>query len=269
MDAEALYRQGDLQGAIAAMNEQVKKKPADTDARGFLSELLCITGNLDRADAQLEIVSKQAKDPMAGLSLVRQLIRAAKTRREFFTEGRAPEVLADPGAGMQASLRACLMSREGEMASAKAALDEAEKVRPAVRGTHSGASIDEFRDVDDLLGGHLEILTSTGKYYWVPIESVQRLEPRKPERPLDLCWLPVELDVASGPDGVVYMPTIYDHGSDEVDDSMRLGRATDWIEDDSGIVRGRGLKTFLVGDEAVTALELGLLEVEGSEAEAS
>ena len=47
-----------------------------------------------------------------------------------------------------------------------------------------------------------------------------------------------------------------------MDDAHRLGRATDWIEDDAG-ARGIGQRTFLVGDDALALDEIGVLKVGG------
>ena len=96
MNARELYTAGQLEEAVAAQNEAVKLMPADIEQRSFLCELLCLIGNLDRADAQCETISRM--DPSSGpsLNLVRQLIRAEKSRQEVHMEGRAPEFLGDP-----------------------------------------------------------------------------------------------------------------------------------------------------------------------------
>ena len=36
------------------------------------------------------------------------------------------------------------------------------------RASHNGTAFDDLRDVDDLLAGSIEVLTTTGKYYWIP-----------------------------------------------------------------------------------------------------
>ena len=59
----------------------------------------------------------------------------------------------------------------------------------------------------------------------------------------------------------MYLPTTYP-GSREQDAALKLGRATDWSGPE-GAMRGSGLRTFLVGDEARTILELGEIEFAG------
>ncbi|MCA8977196.1 MAG: SciE type virulence protein [Planctomycetes bacterium] len=265
MDAASLYRQGDLTQAIEAANAAVKEKPADILRRGFLSELLCISGNLARADAQLEIVTNQQPQAVAGVSLLRQLIRAAQSRQEFFTSGRVPDVLSDPTPVVRDSLAAFAMLRSGDSARAAELLQGVEAARGPLQGRMAGTAFDGMRDLDDLFQGVFEVLTSTGMYYWVPIENVIRLLPRRPERPIDLLWLPVEMSVRDGPDGVVYLPSVYGSTDAADSDAIRLGRETDWDESPEGVVRGRGLRMFLVGDRDLSTLELGDIEF-GAEA---
>lgn len=59
-----------------------------------------------------------------------------------------------------------------------------------------------------------------------------------------------------GPDGEVYIPTVY-HALDENDrDNLLLGRATDWIGADKAPVCGIGQRMFLVDDNAKTVMEI-------------
>src|SRR5690606_30522696 len=120
-----------------------------------------------------------------------------------------------------------------------------------------GIAFDDFRDLDDLTAGLFEVVTSTGKYYWVPVEQVEAVEFRPPRRVRDLIWRPAAMTVRDGPDGEVFLPTRYGERGEEADDAYRLGRATDWAGGDGAPVLGRGLRTFLVGDADRTILEIG------------
>ena len=86
----------------------------------------------------------------------------------------------------------------------------------------------DFRDVDDLYAGFFEILTTTGKYFWIPTERVASLEFHPPRRPRDLAWRRATISVTDGPDGEVYLPAIYDCAEPDLADDLRLGQATDW-----------------------------------------
>jgi type VI secretion system protein ImpE len=135
-------------------------------------------------------------------------------------------------------------------------LSQAEGQRVKASGTCNGKAFTDLRDLDDLTAPVFEVLTSTGKYYWIPIERVELIEFRPPQRPRDLLWQRARMVVRGGPDGEVYLPTLYSGTHAEADDALRLGRATEWRGGDGAPVRGLGQRTFLVGDDAYPTLEL-------------
>lgn len=254
--ASDFYARGQLDAAIEAVTQEVKKSPRDFDVRGFLTELLCIKGELDRADAQLEALSKLDSAASPGLALYRQLIRAERTRQEVHRQGRAPEFLAAPGPAVRSSLQALTLLRAGDGAAAAECIEQAEAARVRCAGTCDGAPFTDLRDLDDVCAGVLEVLTSTGKLMWVPFESIAGIVFDKPVRPRDLLWRPAEVSVRGGPDGKVYVPTTYAPVRGEVDDAARLGRRTDWIGGENEPVTGVGLRTFVFDETPRTVLEV-------------
>lgn len=265
MNARDHYLAGDLDAAVGVMNDEVRSNPADTAKRAFLAELLCVSGNLERADKLLETVGNQDAAAAPGVALLRQQVRAETSRREFFSSGRVPEFLADPPDYVQELLRASVLFREGDAAGAAAIVAQVDEARPKVRGTCNGEPFEDLRDGNDLTSCVLEVLTSTGKYYWVPVEQIESYEAHGTERPLDLLWRRVSLSVRGGPDGDVYVPCTYPtlpaDDSEELD-RAKLGRMTDWVGVEGGPVQGIGLRTFLVGEEGKTILEIDSLETE-------
>lgn len=252
--ASQLFLAGKLTEAVQAQTDHVRSKPTDVAGRFFLAELLCVAGNLERADSQFETINNMQPGPR--VNLYRQLIRAEKSRREVIVEGRAPEFVTEPTPCVELYLKARLALRDGATDEAVSFAQEAEEARPASSGTCNGQAFDDMRDLDDLTGGVLEVLTSTGRYMWVPLEHVTSMDFEAPASPLDLLWRPTELDVAGGPDGKVFIPAIYYIGDEEVDDGTRLGRATEWNAITDDLMQGVGLRTFLVGEEARTLMEL-------------
>jgi type VI secretion system protein ImpE len=255
-------RAGELDQAIALMNAEVRQHPADIDRRGVLAELLCISGNLERADAILDSISTLDPKAAVGVALFRQIVRAEQARQQFLQEGRLPEFIRRPAGAMELELRAAIALREGAEAEAAALLAEAETVRPQVAGVAGANRFDDLRDLDDLSAAHLEVLTATGKYYWIPLAEVKSLEFRKPERRRDFIWRRASLSVADGPEGEIYIPSVYPSGKDGVAAHFRLGYETDFVGKENGPKFGVGLRTFLIGDNAVTILELNKLEFE-------
>ena len=261
-DTRALLAQGALGAAIETQTAIVRQRAGDSDARALLADLLCFAGEFERADKQLDVISSQRTELAVPVALSRQLIRAALVRRDVFENGRAPETLAGADGTIQAALRVLLelrQGRPGEAAAAAAALDAA---HGPLKGSCDGAEFDDIRDADDASARILEVLTSTGKYYWVPLNAVVTLEFRKPTRIRDLLWRQAHLDVRGGPDGEVFIPAIYPippSAGEANADALRLGRETDWRGRDGEPVRGVGQRVFLVGDAGRPINEIGAI----------
>ena len=260
LQAADLFRAGKLTDAIAAATAAVKQAPTDLGRRVLLAELLLFSCNLERADVILDAASQIAPTALIVVSEFRQLLRAETARRQLYRDGRVPEFLGEPEPTERASLAAFVALRAGDAATAKAMAEEAETLRPRAPGTVDGSVFDDFRDADDMLPGFIETLTTTGKYYWIPVSRIESMVFHPPKRPRDLAWRRCSMSVISGPDGDVYIPVTYFAETDTTDDAHRLGRATSWSEDTASPVRGSGQRVFLVGEEAVGIMDLQTLE---------
>lgn len=256
---DALFRAGRLDDAIAAANQAVRRAPSDASARVLLAELLLFAGNLERADVILDAAG--ATDPTAAVVVAefRQLLRAEIVRRQVQRDGRAPEFLDEPTPALRALLAARVALRAGDPVEAARLVAEAEARRPRVPGSVDGRGFDDWRDVDDLCAGLLEVLTTTGKYFWIPAERIGELRFHPPQRPRDLAWRRASLAVLDGPDGDVYVPVLYCADQPGLADPLRLGRLTEWLEETPGLVRGRGQRTFLIGEEGLGIMEFAEL----------
>jgi type VI secretion system protein ImpE len=263
LTAAELFKAGDLNGAVTAGLDAVKKNPSDANARVLLCELLCFSGDLEKIDKQLDALGTLQPEKMIPLGLFRQLLRAEEGRRQFHADGRIPEFLTKPNDLLQQYLQSSILIRENKLAEAAEALNKAEETRPRVSGTCNGKPFNDFRDLDDLLGPCLEVLTSTGKYYWVPFESIELLEFEPPATVRDLYFRPTHLIVRDGPDGQVFVPALYNGAHTHTDGNIRLGRVTDWVGGEGSPVRGHGLRELLVGDDPMTILELKSLSFDG------
>jgi type VI secretion system protein ImpE len=266
-DAGRLFREGRLTDALAAANASVRARPSDPGQRILLAELLLFAGNLERADVVLDACSDLDPTLAVVAAEFRQLVRAETARRQLFSDGRLPEFLGGIEASQRAALAALVAERDGDAAEAARLAAEAEAARPHPAGETRGAKFDDLRDGDDFLAGTFEVLTTTGKYFWVPIERVSLIEFHPPRRPRDLYWRRASMQVADGPDGDVYLPAIYAMtGSDAAPTELqRLGRQTDWAQaGEAAPVRGIGAKTFLLGEDSVTMMEMTTLTFEAS-----
>ena len=256
LSAQDLFKQGRLADAISAAGEVVKGKPTDQDMRGFLAELLCIAGALERADKQMEVLGVQNQELLPGIILLRQIIRAEQSRQQFYAEGRMPEMLAQPDEAIRLSLQASIALRDGEAAEAARLLAQAEEQRAHPSGTCDGESFEDMRDLDDVCAAVFEVLTGNGEYHWIPMTQVVRIEFKPPARARDLLWRRALMTIRDGPDGEVYLPAIYPGLGEDAEEAVRLGQSTEWTSVDGGAVRGVGLRSFLIGDQDKTIMEI-------------
>jgi type VI secretion system protein ImpE len=264
MNALTHFQAGRLTDAIAAATAAVKSRPSDLSERVMLCHLLGFAGQWDRLDRQLDAMTQLSPETAVNASVWRQVARAAQARAEFFATGRLPEFVSPPSGDLQLRLRASIALREKNLAEAAELLRQAEEERPRTSGVCDGRPFDDCRDLDDLTASFLEVLTTTGKYYWVPLDRVVSLAFQPPADARDLLWRPAEIVVHDGPTGTVFLPVVYPSSDSSADESLRLGRATDWRMEAEGLVLGVGQRMFLFGNAAGgderNMLDLGEIE---------
>jgi type VI secretion system protein ImpE len=258
--AQEYYEAGQLEEAVAAATEDVKQHPNDFSPRMFLAELSFITGDLERADKHLDVLGHQDPQAIPAIQVLRQIVRAEQARQDFYTKGALPEFVGQPSPLVRLVLEASIALREGKLSEAAPLLARVEEERPRVTGVCDDKPFQDFRDLDDLTAPIVEVFTTTGKYYWVPIDSIESIEFRPRTRALDLVWRKAHLIVRDGPDGEVFLPALYAGSQNDPDDSIRLGRRTDWKGNAGEPVRGIGQRTWLVGEEARPILEIETVE---------
>jgi len=268
MNANQLLQAGQLQEAVAAANAAVKASPADVKLRSFLCELLCFQGDFDRADKLLDALAQLDTSTAVGVSLFRQLVRGAKWRQQTFQEGRLPEFIDKPPEHVQQRLQALVHLRAGEEEAAARLIEQAEDARPQVVGECDGNPFDDLRDLDDVLAPVLELLTSNGKYYWIPFDRIESLAIEPPRHARDLLWRRAQIFTRGGPSGEVHLPVLYPGTEAAEADALKLGRSTDWNEGEHGSARGVGQRMLLVGDEARPFLDLQELTIRSTESAA-
>jgi type VI secretion system protein ImpE len=262
VDALQHFRDGNLQEAIAACTREVQSHPGKPDHRDLLSQLLCFNGEYERADKHLETLGAQFPEREAVVSLIRQLIRAAKARQQFYDDGRLPEFTERPPEYLQTYLEASICFRQGDAAEAARLLARAEEARPRLAGRCNGEHFQDLRDADDLSAAFLEIFTTTGKYYWIPLENIRRILLHPVENPLDVLWRRCQFQATACSEGIVYVPQLYAGAFRAEDVSLRLGRSTEWVGPDDGPVRGVGHRILWIDDKVRPFIEIQNLEIE-------
>jgi type VI secretion system protein ImpE len=264
MKAQELLRQGKLDECLAAVESDVRSKPADAKQRILLFQVLAVMGQWDRALTQLSVAA--GMDASAGLmdKVCRQAILCERLRSEVWAGKRSPLVLGEPEPWVGWMIQALAMDAAGNTQGAADLRAKALEEAAAVAGTlNIGPKPDKtepmpfewIADADPRLGPILEAIVD-GKYYWIPWHRIALVKIDPPADLRDVVWSPANFVWSAGGQSVGLIPTRYP-GSEAVgmDPLVRLGRKTDFISTAAGEVP--------VGQRmlATDAGEFALLEV--------
>ena len=238
MTAKQLFDAGKVREAEKTLSAYLRDHPADVAQRTFLFELLCFSGQYDRAEKQLGVLAKGNGEAELGAVLYYSALHAEKMRHELFQKQEYPKTTAGD----------------------------------ASPGTLNGKPFQSLRDADPEIGPRLEVFAA-GAYLWIPLEHVASVEMEAPRRLRDTLWAPAL--VRTGPSfngtelGEVLIPVVYPFSWKDPDETLWLGRATDWVADDEGKQYPFGQKVFLVDGEEVPLLELRSLQFNSTQAAAN
>ena len=258
-----LISSGQLACALNHALSELRVDPLNAQMRAVYVELLCIAGELDKADAQLDMIVRQHPDFLLGAVNVRQLIRAETARRDFYQGGMTATLFGEPAPMFSALLKLRLAMHEQDIAGATLAAGEMEQLRPQVAIACGDKCHTDIRDLDDSLGGYLELFGTDGKYYLAGFEQVASLKLHPVKSLLDTIWRRVDISIVDGPQGEAFLPMIYvanpvaDAGvAADVDPLIQLGRATNWHEHSDRLITGTGQKMLLLGEQAIALSEV-------------
>lgn len=252
-DARQLVAQGRPAEALARVQADVRGDPSNAKHRVFLFQLLCLSGQWERAMTQLNVLADI--DPGATL-LVRA--GAAAIQCEVFRAGvfkgeRDPVVFGEPADWVGWLVHANRLLAAGEPAAADELRDRALAAAPAVAGTIDGKPFAWLADADGRLGPLLEAIID-GRYYWVPFHQVRSITIEPPADLRDLVWSPARFTWANGGEAVGLIPTRYVGSEDPADPAACMARKTDWSTAGSAQV-GRGQRLFATDQDDYAILE--------------
>lgn len=227
-----LFKAGKVREAVQALTSYLREHPADTVQRTFLFELLCFSGEFSRAEKQLAVLGNGNPDKETGAIVYYAALHAERTRHELFEKKAFPLDLGG--------------SRSG---------------------TLNGKSFSDIRDADPDIGARLEVFAA-GACLWIPFEHLASVEMGRPLKLRDTLWAPALVQAGSsfrGRDlGEVLIPAIYPFSWKHEDESVWLGRVTDWSADAEGRGIPVGQKMLLVDGEEVPFLEVRSLKFDQS-----
>ncbi|HZN25613.1 MAG TPA: type VI secretion system accessory protein TagJ, partial [Burkholderiales bacterium] len=266
-----LLRAGRLDETLAALQQEIRKKPGDGKLRVFLFQLLAVLGQWERALAQLQVAGELDPAALPMVQTYREALRCEFLRQEIFAGKRAPMVFGDPDYWLALLLESLRLSADGEHGKAQPLRDKAFELAPATAGSLNGQRFEWIADADARLGPVIEAVIN-GRYYWVPFHRVRSIRIEDPADLRDTVWMPAEFRWANGGQVVGLIPTRYEGTAAAADDALRLARRTEWIEQGEGAYVGLGQRMFAtdVGEYAlmdVRSIELDPISADAGTAE--
>lgn len=258
MDALQLISEGQLAPALAALQDQVRKDPANARLRTFLFQLLCVQGQWNRALNQLNVTAEMDAAALPMAQTYREAIQCEALRDEVLAGKRVPVVFGEPQPWVALLFEALKLESEGEADAGAAARERAFADAPAIAGAINGTPFEWLADSDTRLGPVLETILN-GRYLWVPMMHIARIEIEAPSDLRDNVWMPAVFTWTNGATTVGFIPTRYSgtvHAG--ADDALLLARRTEW--NDEGHALGQRMFATDLGEFAlmdVRTIEFG------------
>ena len=237
MLAEQSLREGDLDKALAQLQDSVRNDPACSKYRVFLFQLLSVMGSWERALNQLKVAGELDAGALAMVQAYREALRCEALRADVFSGHRSPLIFGEPEHWLALLIEALRVGAEGKQAQAQALRQEAFEAAPTTSGTlqcagegREAESFDWIADADGRLGPVLEAVVN-GRYYWVPFHRINEIQLEAPQDLRDFVWQPAQFTWATQGQTVGFIPTRYPGTETSDDDLLRLARKTLWVEE--------------------------------------
>lgn len=263
---------------LAALQAQVRQSPGDAKLRTFLFQLLAVLGQWDRALTQLGVAGDLDPGALAMVQTYRDALQAEALRAEVFAGHRTPVVFGEPAPWVALALEALQHGAAGRHERAATLRAEAFEQAPAVHGrivtTATPAQGDEppvgepfecIADSDERLGPMIEAVV-LGRYWWIPLERVKRMDVERPTDLRDLVWTPVHFEWVNGGEAWGLVPTRYPGSESVEDDAIRLARRTEWRELAPGAFVGLGQRMFATDTGEYALLDLVRVDLDATDA---
>lgn len=267
MPAEQSLREGRVQDALAELQAQVRKEPANAKYRIFLFQLLAVLGQWERALNQLNVLGEMDASSLPMVQTYREAIRCERFRADVFAGRRSPLVFGDPAPWVALVLEALRLTAEGHPAQARTVRDQAFEVAPATAGMLDGQPFAWLADADPRLGPMLEAVVN-GRYYWIPFQRIRTLALEPPADLRDYVWMPVRFTWANGGETVGLIPARYPGSEASADPLIQLGRKTEWRDGGAETWLGLGQRLLTTDQGEYALLDIRRIDLEVGEAPA-
>lgn len=243
MDISELIKLGNLPEALKAIQQNVRKNPADAKQRVLLFQLQVILGLWEKAGTQLDVLKDLDNMALFMVQTYQQVLLCEGIRQDVFTGTRAPMVFGEPESWMALLLEALRVENEGQFDSAKTLRAEALDTASVVSGEIDNEPFEWLADADSRIGPMLEAVVN-GNYYWIPFHRLSLLQLTPPEDLRDFAWLPAQFVWANGGEAFGFIPSRYSGSENSTDSAIQLARKTQWQEISTDTYKGQGQRMF-------------------------
>jgi type VI secretion system protein ImpE len=252
MTAEESVRAGRLEEALAELQAQVRKQPAEPRLRIFLFQLLSVLGQWDRALTQLKVAADLDASAATMMATYKEVLRCEMLRAEVFGGRHQPLLFGKPAEWMALLVQALRLTAEQKFEEAAKLRERALESAPATTGTINDQAFEWIGDADQRIGPMLEAIVN-GRYYWIPFSRLSEIRIEKPADLRDIAWTPAYLTTANGGETVGLIPTRYPGSERAPNPALVMARGTEWSEAPGGTYVGLGQR-LLATNEAEHAL---------------
>ena len=263
MSAEDLLKSGDLDGALAALQADIRADAANPALRIFLFQLLSVRGDWNRAIAQLKLSAEMDGTATHMAQTYREGIICEVYREKVFAGEKDPLIFGEPAEWIALMVEALKSNIAGNNEQAAETRARAFEQAPSLSGKINGEPFEWIADADMRLGPLLEVIVN-GRYFWMPFTSIAKAKFEDPIDLRDAVWTPAEIQLANGGDIVALIPTRYAGTVENGTNNDRLARSTQWVDLGAESYAGLGqrLLTTDLGDTALMDVRLLEMDVE-------
>ncbi|MFO7641510.1 MAG: type VI secretion system accessory protein TagJ, partial [Candidatus Competibacteraceae bacterium] len=183
--AKQILIQGNLQDTLVRLQNEVRKQPAEPKHRIFLFQLYCVLGEWQKALNQLNVLREMDAETLPMAQTYQEAIQCEALRKQVFAGERTPLFFGEPEPWLALMVEALKLSARNEPGKAGDLRARALEQAPTTAGRVDEVAFAWLMDADPRLGPILEAVIN-GRYYWVPLHHIRRVEFEKPEDLRDL-----------------------------------------------------------------------------------
>ena len=259
MTPEECIKAGDLDAALAAAKEAVRRDASNVKARIFLFQVESLFGHWEKAKSQLQILAGMNADASLFAQIFAPVLDCELLRADVFSGQKSPIIFGEPENWMGLLIQAHQHTSAGEYEAAQKLRDSALELAPAIPGKINGESFAWVADSDTRMGPMLEVIMD-GCYRWVPFTRIASIYFDAPQDLRDLVWFPAKMTWTNGGASNGLIPVRYPGTESNLESALKLSRKTEWDQLSNGVFAGQGQRMLITDQKDYPLLEIRSME---------